>query len=330
VTNGPKQGLPVALVAPGSLLGRDVRAVLKERAFPLSALHLFHTLGTSDGILTEDDDEAAFMAPLTPDALETSRLAFFCGAPADSQRFLERRGDDDCLIIDVSGLRRGGPFAAPGTTPLPEGNIFLTYDAVASVLAEAVAAVGRLARVTEVTAAVDRPASELGKRALDELFQQAISLAAFRPLPKEVFETQSAFNVFTPADTDDFDARVTADFTSLVGRPLPITLLSARAGIFHGHLLRMELRIEGAAPPVEELRRVFRSSASGFEETDPENLSGPVESAGRDETLVLRVASSDRSVRLHLASDHLRRGGAVMAVRLAEQAVRERGLLRDV
>jgi hypothetical protein len=58
-------------------------------------------------------------------------------------------------------------------------------------------------------------------------------------------------------------------------------------------------------------------------------LAGPVESAGRDETLVLFVASSGNSVRLGLAADHLRRTGAVMAVRLAEQAVAERGLLPD-
>jgi hypothetical protein len=90
----------------------------------------------------------------------------------------------------------------------------------------------------------------------------------------------------------------------------------------------MELRLEGTAPPEDELRRALRSLPSVFDEADPESLSGPVESAGRDETLVLRAAPEGRSVRLHFASDHLRRG-ALMAVRLAEQAVRERGLLPD-
>ena len=325
----PKNGVPVALVAPGSLLGRDIRAVLKERSFPVSALHLFHTQGGADGILTEDNDEAAFMAPLVPDALETSRIAFFCGKPEDTARFLAARGEDGCLLIDVSGLRTGGPFAAPGEPVLPHGNVFLTYDATASVLAEAVRAVDQVSRVAAVTAAVDRPASELGKHALDELFQQAIALVAFHPVPKMILGTQSAFNMYVPLDTDLFDARVAEDFRSLIGRAMPLSLLSTRAGIFHGHLLRMELRLDGPAPPEDDLRRVFRSLSTVFEETDPENLSGPVEAVSRDETLLLRVASSDRSVRLHLATDHLRQGGAIMAVRLAEQAVRDRGLLPD-
>ena len=43
---------------------------------------------------------------------------------------------------------------------------------------------------------LDRPVSELGVPALDELFQQAISLASFKPLSKDVLGTQSAFNVY--------------------------------------------------------------------------------------------------------------------------------------
>ncbi len=196
-------------------------------------------------------------------------------------------------------------------------------------LAEAVRLVDRLARVEGVTAAVDRPASEKGMSALDELFQQAVSLASFKPLPKGVFDAQSAFNIFHPPDTDEFEARIGEDFSRLVERSIPLTLLSARAGVFHGHMLRVEVRTVEEAPSAEEVRRAFRGTAGAFEEVDRENLSGPVESAGRDETLLLRVASSGRSLKIGLASDHLRRTGALMAVRLAEQVVRQRALLAD-
>jgi aspartate-semialdehyde dehydrogenase len=326
----PTAGLLVAIVDSSTLLGRDVRAVLSERAFPASKILLFHS-GSRDAILTEDEEEPALSAPLTPDALEMSKVAFFCGCAADTAAFLETRTDDGCLAVDLSGLRAGGAFARPSDpsslSPLPEGDLLLTYEPVAAVLADVVRAVGRTSRVTAVTAAVDRPASELGKAALDELFHQAISLAQFRPVPKETFEAQSAFNIFLPADTEAWEARVAEDFRALAGG-IPISLLSARAGVFHGHLLRVEARTEGPAPSVEAVRAALRE-AGGFDEVDPGSLSGPVESAGRDETLVLAVASSDHSVRLGLASDHLRRAGAVMAVRLAEQAVAERGLLPD-
>jgi len=269
---------------------------------------------------------------VTPDALQTTDVAFFCGKAADTARFLETRTPDRCLAIDLSGLRSGGVFARPDDSPtappLPEGNLYLTFDPVAAVIAEAIAVVDALVPVAALTAAVDRPASELGKEALDQLFRQTIAIARFEPPPKDQLGTQVAFNAHFPADTVGFESRVAEDVARLAGRPLPVTILSVRSGVFHGHLLRLDIRTNGPAPAAGAVRAAFRKQAS-FEETDPGNLSGPVEAAGRDETLLLHADSSGTSVRLGLASDHLRHAGAIMAVRLAEQAVRERGLLAD-
>ena len=322
---GQRAGLSVALVEPTTLLGRDVRAALKERDFPVGHLHLFHQAPEHAGLLTGDGDEAAFVAPLAPDALETCSVAFFCGRAEDTARFLATR-TDSCLAIDLSGARGAGPLAVPSEDgaprALPAGNVLVLPHPVAFVLAEAIATVDALAPVAEATLAVDRPASELGKPALDELFAQAIALAAFRPVPKDVLGTQSAFNAFVPADTDGFEGRVAADVAALLGRPLLLGLLSARTGVFHGHFLRVELRLGADAPSAAAVLDAFRAKKDAFDVVDPEDLSGPVESAGRDETLVLGVASSGRSVRLTLAADHLRRAGALLAVRLAEEALR--------
>ena len=322
-------GLSVALVEPTTLLGRDVKAVLKERGFPAAKIHLFHQTPQPGGILTADDDEVAFVAPLTPDALETCQIAFLCGSAADTQRFLATR-TDSCLAIDLSGARRDGALAVPSETgaprALPVGNVLFAPHPVAFVLAEAIAVVDSLSPVAEATAAIDRPASELGKAALDELFEQAVALAAFRPVPKVHLGTQGAFNAWVPADTGVFERRVADDVAALLGRPLPFGILSARAGVFHGHLLRLELRLAAEAPTSAALLAAFAARKDAFEVVDPENLSGPVESAARDETLVLSATSEGRRVRLTLASDHLRRGGAILAVRLAEQALKERAL----
>lgn len=325
-----KAGLSVALVEPTTLLGRDLKAVLAERRFPAVNVHLFHQAAGDAGILTADDDEAEFVAPLAPDSLETCAVAFFCGRAADTAKFLAAR-KDSCLAIDLTGARKAGPLAVPSAegqaAALPKGNVLVLPHPVAFVLAEAIAVVDALAPVTDATAAVDRPASELGKSALDELFAQAVALASFRPVPKEHLGAQSAFNAFVPPDAAQWEARVADDVAALIGRPFPVGILSVRAGIFHGHLLRLDLRLESDAPAGTAVLDAFRAKTSAFEVVDPENLSGPVESASRDETLILRVAASGRHVRLTLAADHLRRAGAILAVRLAEQALKERGVL---
>jgi hypothetical protein len=147
---------PVAIVEPTTLLGRDVRAALTERKFPASRIHLFHQTGGDTGLLTADDDEAAFVAPLTPDALDTIRIAFLCGTPGESERFLATRAGD-ALVIDLSGVRNGSPLVVPAEDgdagSLPKGSLFLTPNPVAFVLAEAIRTVDGAAPVAGVTAA---------------------------------------------------------------------------------------------------------------------------------------------------------------------------------
>lgn len=319
-------GLVVAVVDPGTLVGRDVKAVLEERAFPARTLHLFHSREGSDGFLARDDDEAAFVAPLTPDALETCDVAFLCGAAAGSARVLASRTEHRCLVIDLSGLRSGGAFAT-ADAPLPPGDVLLTRDPTALVLARAASLLSPLGDVRQVTAAVDRPASELGKEALDELFQQAIALAAFRSVPKARLGAQLAFNALHPADTVAWEAVVREDFAALTRGEIRLTLLSDRAGVFHGHLLRLAVRFGEAAPAAAEARKALLAEGTGI--VAGAKLSGPVETAGRDEIHLLRLDVEGDTARLALAFDHLRWPSSLQAVRLAERAVAERGLLPD-
>ncbi len=327
------RGLSVAVVDPGSLVGRDVKAVLRERHFPAANLHLFQTGNPSAGLLTEDDGEAAYVAALEPDSLSTCQIAFFCGTSDATTRFLSVRASDSCVAIDLSGQRAAGVFvdALRGTlpSPLPTSDHLLLRDPAATVLADAVAALESLRPVQAITVAIDRPVSELGKDALDELFQQAIAIASFRSVPKDHLGAQCAFNVLSPADTDAFETRVTGDVRALLGRELPMSVLSVRASIFHGTTLRLEARFDGEAPDPQAIRSMLLASGRGFAETDVDGPAGTVDAAGRDETLLIRSSSTGSTVRLLLASDDLRRPGALLAVRVAEAVVAERGLLPD-
>lgn len=326
-------GLSVALVDPGSLAGRDVKAVLRERSFPSVRLHLFHTGDSTSGLLTEDDGDAALASPLEPDGLEGCQIAFLCGPPDATAKFLSRRSKDGCLAIDVSGQRSAGTRvdALRGVlpSPLPESDLLVLRDPTATVLADAIVAAESTGALAGVTAAIDRPASDLGKDALDELFQQAIAIASFRTIPKDRLGAQCAFNVFSPADTDAFDGRVAEDVRELLGRDLPVTILSARSGVFHGTTIRLELRFAGPAPSAGALRAALLSAGYGFAEADVDGPAGTVDAAGRDETLLLGAWSAGSTGRLLLASDALRRPGAILAVRIAEAAVADRGLLPD-
>lgn len=326
--SGRGRGLVAALVDPGTLVGRDVKAVLAERPLPVTTLHLFHSTGGESGFLSREDDEAAYVAPLEPDSLETCQLAFLCGPREANARFLAGRAEDRCLVLDLSGLDDGGEFAA-ADAPLPAGNVFLLHDPTALVLARCLRALAPLGEVRDAVAVVDRPCSELGKDALDELFQQAISLASFRSLPKTTLRGQLAFNVLQPRDSAAFEGRVRADVGRILGEEIPLTVLSSRAGVFHGHLVRLVVTLARDAPPRTDVLAALASSPGSLSFARAAADEGPVECAGRDEVLVLRAETDGTIVRLAIAFDHLRGPGAVEAVRVAERAVAERGLLPD-
>ena len=254
-------------------------------------------------------------------------------APEATARCVSRRAADGCLAIDLSGQRTSGACvdAVRGTlpAPLPAGDHFVLRDPAATVIADAIAALDLLQPVVAVTAAIDRPASDLGKDALDELFQQSIAIASFRSVPKDHLGAQSAFNLYAPADSEVFDDRVARDVGALLGRDVPVTVLSVRAGVFHGTAFRLEARFDGDAPSPEAVHSALLASGRGFAEADVDGPAGIVDAAGRDETLLLRMSSGGKACRLFLASDHLRRPGALLAVRIAEAVVAERGLLPD-
>lgn len=328
-TEGPR--FAVALVDPHTLLGRDVKAVLEERGFPTSKLHLFHTQNVGSGLLAEGDDEATYVALAEAGSLELSRIAFLCGTPEGTARFLKTRSaSDGCIAIDLSGAPVLGPFVVPedDTAPLPPGGLLRLHEPTAVVVADLLKRLTHAAGspLVGATVAVDRPVSELGKAALSELFEQALALATFRPIPKEVLGTQVAFNMHVPADTTAYEARMEREIRALLGPgEEPITILSVRGGAFHGHLIRIEARFAAPVPDEVAIRAALFHPGSPLEDVDPENLSGPVESAARDETLVLRVAAHSGEARGRIAvtaaSDHLRRAGALAAVKTAERLV---------
>lgn len=317
-----KAGLSIALLDPGSLLARDVRALLQERAFPAVRTDLFHTRPGSSGLLADDEGEAAYVAPVQADSLSGCTFAFACGEPADLEAFLARRSaGDGALLVDLTG--RSAP-AGKGTAEGAPESLASVDDPVAAAAAAVVGSLDRLSSVASLAVALDRPASELGKPALDELMAQAIALASFQPVPTEVLRAQLAFNFLHPADSAAFEARFAADLASLLRADLPVDVASSRSGAFHGHHVRLTIRFHADAPGVEAARRAVVSGA-GFASTHEGDVPALTTAAGRDEPILLRMSARDRSIGVSFAIDHLRTR-ALAGVRLAERTLATRGL----
>ncbi len=67
----------------------------------------------------------------------------------------------------------------------------------ASALAITLQRLARYRKIRQAIAHVFEPASERGKRGISELQQQTTGLLAFKPLDKQVFDTQLSFNLLS-------------------------------------------------------------------------------------------------------------------------------------
>lgn len=322
--------LRIAIVDPLTLVGRDLRELLKQRGFPASRTRLFHSDPGEGGQVAEDDGEAAFIPPIRPGDLEDSQFVFLCGKPARSGAVMkghtEAHGTFLCL-----GPVSSAELAWVGA-PRPESRLQRLPHPMSYVLAETVRSLGSVSgmeSLTGISAVIDRPVSEVGKDGLDELFQQAIALASFKPLPKKLLEFQAAFNEFYPDDSEEFDRQVAQDFQAMLPKSPAPSVFSARTGIFHGHHLRLELRFGGPAPSAAAALEALSAKDSGFDVRAYDDGAGVIDAAGQDEILVLRASAIPGSLRLALACDHLRRPLALQAVRLAEEMVAAAGFLAD-
>ena len=131
---------------------------------------------------------------------------------------------------------------------------------------------------------VFEPASERGRRGLDELQQQTVNLLSFKGLPKEVYDAQLSFNLLArygeeaPEPLEDIEQRIERHMTTLCGisglAPLP-SLRLIQAPVFHGYSFSFWLEFE-RNPGVDALEDALSADpidlrGQGFE--PPNNVS---------------------------------------------------------
>jgi aspartate-semialdehyde dehydrogenase len=184
---------------------------------------------------------------------------------------------------------------------------------------------GRLQQAAPVrfaAATVLEPASEFGRAAMDELHQQTVSLLSFQPIPRAVYDAQTAYNVLAglgesaTVNLPAVEARIRRQYQAVTsGRGPELGLQVLHAPVFHGHTFSIAVELER---PVEIV--ALEEAITGehvdlvLEDTDsPSNLAA----TGQNDILVrLRP---ERSTRNSSAATRLWLWAAVDNLRLSSQ-----------
>ena len=258
--------LKIAIVGAGSLRGKELNDALADSPF-VAADFLLMDDEAELGSLEAVGDEVTFIQRIEPGSFQRVDFVFFASDEQLTLKHWQTAHRAGASIVDLSFALEGQPGVlvrapwvddllqpAPGqVAPGLETPAIVPAPPVAVTLALLLGRVSQTAPVRTASATVLEPASEYGRAAMDELHQQTVKLLSFQELPRQVYDTQVAFNA-TPAfgDSAKFslagsESRIRRHFALLsLGRLPDVGVQLLHAPVFHGY--GISLAVELSAP----------------------------------------------------------------------------------
>ena len=316
-------GFRLGIVNPLTLVGNEVKTILRERSFPAARVVLLDSTGGNAGTLTEVGDEPAVVVAVSDDELEDLDLVFFCGPAPQSREWLARAGDDAFYAVDVSqpSTLEGAKLAVAGInldSITDADRIVVSPHPVAIPIALILHQIEQLGNVEICTATVVQPASEFDQAGVEELAQQTLGVLNLQAQPREIFDRQLAFNLYpAPTGHEEF---IATQIRALTDPDTQLALLVTQGTIFHSHTFSLFIKTKEPIE-VERIKETLRANTAIVVAAEDEHF-GTIDAAGKDEVLITEVRP-DPSIHggfwVWAVCDNLRRSSALNAVLTAEK-----------
>jgi len=315
-------GYRVGIVNPLTLVGNEIKTILRERAFPFAKVVLLDSTGAAAGALTEVDDEPAVVSQVSDDELEDLDLVFFCGPAEKNREWIARAQEDDFIAVDVSQPSSAeGKLAVAGVNlgDIDQNdNVLISPHPVAIPIALILHQIERVSPVAACTATVIQPASEFEQEGVEELARQTISVLNVHSVPKSVFDRQLAFNLYPALERNE--EFIVSQIKTLTDPRTQLALLITQGTIFHAHTFSLFVKTQEQLDAARIVESLKANPALAFAEGDQQF--GTIDAAGRDEVLIAGVRP-DPSIAggfwVWAVCDNLRRSSGLNAVLVAEK-----------
>jgi aspartate-semialdehyde dehydrogenase len=334
-------GLRFAIVGASTLKGKELAEVLPESSLAAAEVRLLDD-ESSTGQLESVGEEMTFVQRVAADNFEGADVVFF-GSDYDFTRkswsLATRAGS---AVVDLSyGLEneKNASLRAPwidrelgevARMELQPGPVVVAHPA-AIVLAMLMLRLKKLGMPKSAVSTVFEPASERGRKGLDELHQQTVNILSFQSLPKDVYDAQVAFNLLSSYGSNSqptlasTEKKIVDHFKSITrGEVSAPALMLLQASVFHGYAFSLYLEFE------KEISRAEVAKALAGEHLEivhppEEEAPSTVGVAGREAILVQLRPDLERKngVWIWAAADNLR-VQALNAIGSAEQLVAAR------
>ncbi len=324
----------VAIVGATGAGGVEMIKVLERRKFPVGKLVLLAS-ARSVGKTLPFNGETVAVQELTEDSFAGVDIALFSAGGGVSAKFAPAAVKAGAVVVDNSSHFRMDPNV-PLVVPEINGadvknhkGIIANPNCTTAITLMALQPLHKAFGVKRVIASSYQAVSGTGAQAIEELRSQVEAITAGKPVEKNVYPHQIAFNVLPHVDSF-MDTGYTKEEMKMQNEARRIlhlpefkaSVTCVRVPVYRAHAVSVNAEFERPVS-VEEARKVL-SNAPGLKLVDdPANNSYPLPLyvAEQDDCQVGRIridCALENGLAFWVSGDQLLKGAALNAVQIAE------------
>ncbi len=324
----------LAIVGATGAVGIEMMKVLERRNFPVASLRLLAS-PRSAGKSLEFRGEQIVVEPLTENSFKGIDIALFSAGGGISKEFAPHAVKAGAIVVDNSSAFRmdaGVPLVVPEINAADAGShsgILANPNCTTAITLMAVHPLHRAFGLKRIIASSYQAVSGTGARAIEELRQQVDEISQGRPVTKDVYPHQIAFNVLPHVDSflEDGYTREEMKMQNEGRRILHLPHFTAsvtcvRVPVYRAHSVAVTAEFENPVS-LEKAREVLMEAPGITLHDDPSKAiyPMPIECSGEDNCRVGRLrldCALPNALTFWVSGDQLLKGAALNAVQIAE------------
>jgi aspartate-semialdehyde dehydrogenase len=330
----------VAVVGAKGAVGQEMVKLLETRKFPIGEFRPFgSTRSKGLAVRFAGTDYPNQELKFSEEEFKGIDLVLSSPGASVSKQFIPQalKAGVHAVIDNTSAFRMDPkvPLVIPEINPediAKHKGIIANPNCSAVILLMAVAPLHKKNRIKRILCATYQSVSGAGVRAMEELKTQTRDYLDGKPLKKEVFPHQIAFNLFShdsavePNGYNSEELKMIQESKKILhDDSIQIAATCVRVPVLRAHTEVLYLEFEKKMS-ADEARDILRQ-APGIEIVDDRKANHfpmPIEASGKDDVLVGRIRE-DRSVEnglaLFVSGDQLWKGAALNAIQIAEKLI---------
>src|SRR6476646_5771177 len=322
----------VAVVGATGAVGVEMIKTLEKRNFPVGQLTLLAS-ARSVGRKLKFRGEEITVKELTKDAFKGIDIALFSAGGSISKEFAPVAAQAGCIVIDNSSAFRMDdkvPLVVPeinGADVKKHKGIIANPNCTTAITVMALYPLHQAFGVKRIFASSYQAVSGTGAKAIEELERQVNEIVAGKPVTKEVYPHQIAFNViphvdsFLPSGYTKEEMKMENEGRKIMHHPtFRASVTCVRVPVYRAHSVAVTAEFE--KPVTVESARAVLKKAPGLQVIDEpakNKYPQPLDLAEQYDCAVGRLRADcafDNGLCFWVAGDQLLKGAALNAVQI--------------